>query len=88
MSITLSFLVEIIIAIFLFVDAPKHNKSRWLWAILGFFFGPFALGIYLIKTGRKVLGWIIVVVVGLLYLAFIVFAVLMAVLLANGGFAP
>ncbi|WP_413305382.1 hypothetical protein AA0X95_03445 [Bacillus sp. 1P10SD] len=87
MSGIVSFIVEIIIAIFLYVDAPKHNKSPWLWAILGFFFGPFALGIYFIKTGRKVVGWIMVIIVGLLYLAFIVLVVLAAVLFAN-GFGP
>jgi hypothetical protein len=62
-----SFLLSIGIAIYLFVVAPKFGKSRWLWAILGFFFGFIALGIFFIKTNRKVLGWILVVVSIILY---------------------
>ena len=71
-------------AIFLFIDAPKHNKSRWLWAILGFFFGPIALGIYFIKTGRKVAGWIITILAILFYIVIIILLVLAAALFANG----
>lgn len=63
----ISFLLSIGIAIYLFVVAPKFGKSRWLWAILGFFFGFIALGIFFIKTKRKVLGWILVVVSIILY---------------------
>lgn len=63
----ISFLLSIGIAIYLFVVAPKFGKSRWLWAILGFFFGLIALGIFFIKTERKVLGWILVVVSIILY---------------------
>lgn len=69
-------IIGIIIAIYLAVDAPKHNKRPWLWAILGFLFGPLALGIYLIQTGRKVLGWIITIVIGLAYLFFLFLVVL------------
>ncbi|EKN66510.1 hypothetical protein BABA_15412 [Neobacillus bataviensis LMG 21833] len=79
-------IVGIIIAIFLYLDAPKHNKSRWLWAILGFFFGPIALGIYFIRTGRKVLGWIITIVAILLYIIIIVSIIILVVaLVATGG---
>ncbi|MFJ7726089.1 hypothetical protein ACIQXV_07970 [Neobacillus sp. NPDC097160] len=78
-------IVGIIIAIYLYVDAPKHNKSRWLWAILGFIFGPIALGIYLIQTGRKVLGWIITIVAILLYILIIFLVVIAAVLFSTGG---
>lgn len=63
----ISFLLSIVIAIYLFVVAPKFGKSRWLWGILGFFFGFIALGIFFIKTNRKVLGWILVVVSIILY---------------------
>jgi hypothetical protein len=77
-------IIGLIIAIFLFIDAPKYNKSRWLWAILGFIFGPIALGIYLIKTGRKVLGWIITIIAILLYLLIIFFFVVIAAMFANG----
>ena len=68
--------ISIIIAVFLYIDAQKYNKRPWLWAILGFIFGPIALGIYLIQTGRKVLGWIITIVVGLGYVFFIFLVVL------------
>ncbi|MGG1679235.1 hypothetical protein ACIFOT_26435 [Neobacillus sp. NRS-1170] len=84
MSGTISLLIAIAFAVYLFIDAPKHNKSRWLWAILGFIFGPIALGIYLIQTGRKVLGWIITIVVGLGYILMIILVVLGAVLFAKG----
>lgn len=80
-----SIIIGLIIAIYLFVDAPKHNKSRWLWAILGLIFGPIPLGIYLIQTGRKVIGWIMLVVFGLIYLAFIFLVVIGAILLATNG---
>lgn len=87
MKSSFGLIVGIIIAIFLAIDAPKHNKRAWLWALLGFFFGPIALGIYLIQIGKKVLGWVILVVVGLLYLVLIFVFVVVAVLLAGtGGF--
>lgn len=76
-------IINIIITIFLVVDAPKHQKSPILWGILGFIFGPIALGIYLIKTNRKVLGWIIAIVAGLGYILFIILVVLAAVFLTN-----
>ncbi|WP_040207088.1 hypothetical protein [Neobacillus jeddahensis] len=80
------FIIGIILAIFLFIDAPKHNKSRWLWAILGFIFGPIAVGIYLIKTGRKVLGWIVTIVSILLYII-LIFLLIVAVFLMSNGFS-
>ncbi|WP_078546649.1 hypothetical protein [Litchfieldia alkalitelluris] len=62
MELSFGFILSIIIAIYLAIDAPKHEKSPWVWGILGFLFGPIVLGIYLIKTGRKVAGWIIVII--------------------------
>ncbi|WP_377888894.1 hypothetical protein [Alkalihalobacillus sp. R86527] len=56
-----SFLIPIIVAVYLAIDAPKHGKNPWLWGILGFLFTLLPLGIYLIKTNRKVAGWIFVV---------------------------
>jgi hypothetical protein len=64
----ISFLLSIGIAIYLFIVAPKYGKSRWLWAILGFFFGFIALGIFFIKTNRKVLGWILLILSIILYI--------------------
>lgn len=65
------FIISIVIAIYLAIDAPKHNRSPWIWGILGFLFGPIVLGIYLILTGRKVAGWIILIISILLVLAII-----------------
>jgi hypothetical protein len=86
MKMGFGLIIDIIIAIYLAVDAPKHNKRPWLWAILGFFFGPIPLVIYLIQTGRKVIGWIMLVVVGLFYIFLIFIVVIAAVLLSSGNF--
>jgi hypothetical protein len=67
------FIISIAIAIYLAIDAPKHNRNPWLWGILGFLFGPIVLGIYLLATGRKVAGWIILVISILLILLVILF---------------
>jgi hypothetical protein len=64
-------IISIAIAIYLAIDAPKHDRNPWLWGILGFIFGPIVLGIYLIRTGRKMAGWIILVLSILLILLFI-----------------
>jgi hypothetical protein len=80
----ISFIISLAFAIFLYIDAPKHNKSRWLWAILGFIFGPMALGIYFIKTGRKVAGWILTILAILFYIVIIIVFVFAAVLFTNG----
>ncbi|MGD6805083.1 hypothetical protein [Rossellomorea aquimaris] len=61
MEFSLSFIINIIIAVYLFVDARKRGKNPWLWGILGLIFGAIVLGIYLIQTGRKGLGWVIVI---------------------------
>lgn len=71
MELSFGFIVSIVIAIYLAIDAPKFNRSPWLWGILGFLFGPIVLGIYLIATGRKVVGWIILIIAILLILLFI-----------------
>ena len=84
MGSLISFIICLAFAIFLYIDAPKHNKSRWLWAILGFLFGPIALGIYFIKTERKVAGWIITILAILLYIVLIIVIVFAALLFANG----
>lgn len=84
MESLISFLISLAFAIFLYIDAPKHNKSRWLWAILGFIFGPIALGIYFIKTGRKVAGWIITILAILFYVVLIILIVAAFALFANG----
>ncbi|MBP2239664.1 TM2 domain-containing membrane protein YozV [Cytobacillus eiseniae] len=80
MEISLGLLISVAITIYLVIDAPKHNKSPVLWGILGFFLGFLGLGIYLVVTGRKVLGWIIIalfiafIIIILLFFAFIITA--------------
>lgn len=66
--------MNIIIVVFLMIDAPKYGKNQILWGVLGFFFGPFALAVYLYQTGRT--GWAIVwLVIGLLGVAAIASAI-------------
>jgi hypothetical protein len=78
--------LNIVITVFLVIDSRKHGKSPILWGILGFFFGAIALGIYLIRTDRKVLGWIITIIsiIGYIIL-FLVIALATAILV--GGFS-
>jgi hypothetical protein len=68
------------------MDSKKHGKNPILWGILGFIFGAIALGIYLIKTNRKVIGWIVTILSIIGYLAFLLLVGL-AVLLAVAGFS-
>lgn len=60
--------INIIILVYLMIDAPKKGKSQILWGILGFLFGPIALAIYLFKTGNKTWGyiWLAISMLGLL----------------------
>ncbi|BBP88386.1 hypothetical protein BsIDN1_20040 [Bacillus safensis] len=37
--------VSLAVAIYLWFDAPKHNKDKWLWAVLGVLFSTIVLGI-------------------------------------------
>jgi TM2 domain-containing membrane protein YozV len=53
------------------IDSKKHGKNPVLWGILGFVFGAIALGIYLIRTDRKVTGWIVTILSIIGYLALI-----------------
>jgi hypothetical protein len=55
-------------SIYLYMEAPKHYKNRWLWSIFGLIFGLITLGIFFIKTDRKRLGWILTVISALFYL--------------------
>ncbi|APH03549.1 hypothetical protein [Bacillus weihaiensis] len=79
MEFSFGWIITLAIAIYLAIDAPKHNRSPWLWGILGFLFGPIVLGIYLILTGRKLAGWIVVVISVILF-------ILLALLFAVGIF--
>ena len=79
--------LNLIITIYLVVDSRKHGKNPILWGILGFFFGALVLGIYLLKTNRKVIGWIITIISIIGYLALILVLVLFGALLIGGGFS-
>jgi uncharacterized membrane protein YobD (UPF0266 family) len=57
----LMYVFNIIIAVYLFMDAKKHDKNPWLWGILGLLFSFITLGIYWIITGKKLLGWLILI---------------------------
>jgi hypothetical protein len=68
MGILLGFIISIFITIYLARNARKYNKNPWLWALLGFFFSLMTLGIFLIKTQRKVSGWLLIIISTILYL--------------------
>ena len=80
-------LLNIVITIYLVIDSRKHGKSPVLWGILGFFFGAIALGIYLIKTDRKVLGWIITIISIIGYIVLLLVIILGVALIMGGGFS-
>ncbi|MGP1906753.1 hypothetical protein ACTSEZ_01180 [Metabacillus sp. JX24] len=73
-----NFLFSAVFAVYLFIKAPKYNKNRWLWAVLGYFLTIFALCIFFIQTGRKSLGWILFSIIALLLIvgALLVFGIL------------
>lgn len=77
MELSFGLILNIVIAIYLYVDAKKRDKSAILWGILGLIIGPLVLGIYLIQTGRKLAGWIIVI--------FSIFWVILAIILGVLG---
>jgi hypothetical protein len=79
--------LNIILTIYLVIDSRKHGKSPVLWGILGFIFGLIALGIYLIKTNRKGIGWIITIFSIIGYLALLLVILLGAALIFGGGFS-
>jgi len=70
---SLGLVINILTTVYLAVDARKHNKSPILWAILGFIFGLLALAVYLIRTERKLIGWLLLVVVSIAYILIILF---------------
>ena len=71
MEVFFGLALNIILTIYLVIDSKKHGKNPVLWGILGFVFGAIALGIYLIKTDRKTIGWIITILSIIGYLAFL-----------------
>lgn len=68
--------MNIIILVYMMIDAPKHGKNQVLWGVLGFFFGPIALTVYLFQTGRTrwAYVWLAVSILSILaYLGFLFF---------------
>lgn len=86
MEYFLGLAISIAITVYMVIDAPKHGKSPVLWGILGFVLGLLGLGIYLIVTDRKVLGWIIIgLFILLVVVVILLFALIFSVFL-NSGF--
>ena len=86
MEYFLGLAISIAITVYMVIDAPKHGKSPILWGILGFVLGLLGLGIYLIVTDRKVLGWIIIgLFILLVVVVILLFALIFSVFL-NSGF--
>jgi hypothetical protein len=73
MEFASSLIINILVVVFLVIDAPKHGKRPVLWGVLGFFLGTIALGIYLIQTDRKVLGWVVTIVSIIGYILLFIF---------------
>lgn len=86
MEYGIGLLLSIAITVYMVVDAPKHGKSPVLWGILGFVFGLLGLGIYLIVTNRKVIGWIIVVLFILLVIGVILIFAFFLSMFVNMGY--
>ena len=79
MDPSFGFIINVVIAIYLFIDARKRDKNAFFWAIIGLIFGPIVLGIYFIQTGRKGIGWLIVILAIIWYIIAIVFGVMAAI---------
>jgi len=76
MELSFGLILNIVIAIYLFVDAKKRDKSSFFWAIIGLIFGPIVLGIYFIQTGRKGIGWLIIILSLIWFIIAIVLGIL------------
>ena len=82
----LGLVISIAITVYMVMDAPKHGKSPVLWGIIGFIFGLLGLGIYLIATNRKVLGWIIVALFILIVIGIILIFAFFFSMFVNMGY--
>ncbi|MCA0989760.1 hypothetical protein [Pseudalkalibacillus hwajinpoensis] len=80
MELSFGLILNIVIAIYLFVDAKKRDKSSFFWAILGLIFGPIVLGIYFIQTGRKGIGWLIIILALIWFIIAIVLGILAGII--------
>ncbi|EOR22470.1 hypothetical protein A499_17705 [Niallia nealsonii AAU1] len=73
MEFSLYSVINILITIYLVIDSKKHGKNPVLWGILGFIFGIITLSIYWIRTDKKLLGWIILILAIIFHLLLILF---------------
>ncbi|QHA91379.1 hypothetical protein [Bacillus sp. N1-1] len=80
MELSFGLILNIVIAIYLFVDAKKRDKSSFFWAIFGLIFGPIVLGIYFIQTGRKGIGWLIIILALIWFIIAIVLGILAGII--------
>ena len=80
MELSFGLILNIVIAIYLFVDAKKRDKSSFFWAIIGLIFGPIVLGIYFIQTGRKGIGWLIIILSLIWFIIAIVLGILAGII--------
>lgn len=75
MEFSLFWVINILITVYLVIDSKKQGKNPVLWGIMGFLFGIITLSIYLIRTDRKILGWILLVLAIIFILLFILFII-------------
>ncbi len=80
MELSFGLILNVVIAIYLFVDAKKRDKSSFFWAIIGLIFGPIVLGIYFIQTGRKGIGWLIIILALIWFIIAIVLGILAGII--------
>ncbi|MFB8734012.1 hypothetical protein ACEQPO_08795 [Bacillus sp. SL00103] len=73
-----------LVAIYLFIDAPKHGKNKWLWSILGLLFGLFAFWDIPHQNRKKGLGWPVLIVSIIIYSIVIIVYVFYFLLLIFG----
>lgn len=71
----LTTVTNLVIAVALGYSANKVGKNALLWGVFGFLFGFVAIGIFLIRTGYKVWGWIITIV----FLAFYILVIILII---------
>ncbi|MFC0187261.1 hypothetical protein ACFFJY_03130 [Fictibacillus aquaticus] len=87
MELSFGFLINIFVAIYLFIKAPQYGRNKWLWSIFGLVFSFFTLGFFFIATGRKGLGWaiLIICIIGMILGALLLFGIFYMLYKGMGG---
>lgn len=52
MGLTWIVIVQILVFVYLFLEAPQHGLDRWTWALVGLLFGFFAITVFMLRTNR------------------------------------